>query len=166
MAPGLERYIGDAFDLRGGVLRSWDHGADTLLAAAVQRVVSYAPTSNRQVGPLRLPRRGGRYPLTVQLVPIMGAAHDIFMLARAVMIVTDPDATAPDDAAAVAAAFRLSPSEARLACRLARGETLKHIAEVERITVETARARLKAVFAKTGTHRQAELAILVARLFH
>jgi DNA-binding CsgD family transcriptional regulator len=165
MAPALERHIGDAIDLRAGVPRSWEHRADAALSAAIRKVVSIAPAGNRTVASLALPCRSGRRPLIVQLVPITGAAHDIFMLARAVMIITDPEATNPVDVVAEALKLMgLSPAEARLAARIGRGEELKAIAEAEGIVNETARARLKAVFAKTGTHRQAELAVLVAGL--
>jgi DNA-binding CsgD family transcriptional regulator len=64
----------------------------------------------------------------------------------------------------LASTFGLSRAEARLAARIGRAEELKDIADSEGITFETARARLKAVFAKTGTHRQAELAVLVASI--
>lgn len=72
-----------------------------------------------------------------------------------------PDST---QASTLASIFGLSAAEGRLAARIGRGEELKDIAEAEGIVIETARARLKAVFAKTGTHRQAELAILIAGL--
>jgi DNA-binding CsgD family transcriptional regulator len=164
MVSGLERHIGDAFDLRGGVLHSWERRTDLALLDAIRRAVALASMNERAVGTLGLPRRSGRKPLSVQIVPITGAAHDIFMLARAVMIVTDPEAKPRDQTATLAATFGLSPAEARLASRIGRGEELKAIAEAEGIVIETARARLKAVFAKTGTHRQAELAVLVASL--
>lgn len=112
-----------------------------------------------------MPRRTNRLPLIARVVPITGAGQDVFLLARAAVILTDPaaarSAAAPDG---TLAAMGLTPAEARLAARIGQGEELKSIAEAEGIAMETARARLKAVFAKTGTHRQAELAILVSRL--
>lgn len=164
MAPGLERHVGDAFDLRGGALHSWERRTDLALSDAIRKAVASAPMEERTVRALGLPRRSGRKPLSVQIVPITGAAHDIFMLARAVMIVTDPEARPQDRVFLLASAFDLTRSEARLAARIGAGEDLKAIAEAEGIAIETARARLKKVFAKTGTHRQAELAVLVARL--
>jgi len=53
--------------------------------------------------------------------------------------------------------YGLTPAEARLAQALVAGEHLNDIAEHLGITKETARSQLKAVFAKTDTHRQAEL---------
>lgn len=62
-------------------------------------------------------------------------------------------------------AFGLTPAEARLAARLAGGDTLEHAADALNVTKETARSQLKQVFAKTETHRQSELVALLARLF-
>ncbi|WP_245433356.1 hypothetical protein [Mesorhizobium sp. WSM3866] len=44
------------------------------------------------------------------------------------------------------------------------GEPLETVADRCRISYQTARNELKAVFAKTGTHRQAELVSLLTRL--
>ena len=61
------------------------------------------------------------------------------------------------------AAFGLTTAEARIALGIARGKTLAAIAEAHGIVVSTARTQLKSVFKKTGTHRQAELAVMLAR---
>ena len=60
--------------------------------------------------------------------------------------------------------FDLTHSEARLAVRLATGEAFSTAAMALGIGRETARTHLRALFAKTGTHRQAELVALLARL--
>lgn len=60
--------------------------------------------------------------------------------------------------------FVLTPAEAQIALGIAEGKTLAAIAEMRNVAVSTARGQLKSVFAKTGTHRQAELVALLARL--
>lgn len=55
-------------------------------------------------------------------------------------------------------------AEARLAARLMSGDGINAAAIALGVSRETARTQLKAVFAKTNTHRQAELATLVTRL--
>ncbi len=55
-------------------------------------------------------------------------------------------------------------AEARLAVPLSRGEGLVAAAERLGIGRETACTQLRAILAKTGTSRQAELAALLARL--
>jgi len=60
--------------------------------------------------------------------------------------------------------FKLTPAEARIAYGIARGERLGVVAERSGIALTTAKTHLHAVFNKTGTHRQAELAVLLARM--
>ena len=57
--------------------------------------------------------------------------------------------------------FSLAPAEARLAFHLVAGETLRSAAVKLSISYETARTCLKSIFNKTGTCRQAELAIVI-----
>jgi DNA-binding CsgD family transcriptional regulator len=57
--------------------------------------------------------------------------------------------------------FDLTLAEARLALHLVTGETLRSAAVKLSISYETARTRLKHIFRKTGTCRQAELVIVI-----
>ena len=61
--------------------------------------------------------------------------------------------------------FGLTPSEARLALHLVRGETLRSAAAKLHISYETARTQLKHIFSKTGTCRQAELVVGIVSAF-
>jgi DNA-binding CsgD family transcriptional regulator len=61
-------------------------------------------------------------------------------------------------------AFSPTPSEARLASHIAQGKTLADISRQDRTGRETLRTRLKSVFDKTGTRRQTELALLLAKV--
>jgi len=60
-------------------------------------------------------------------------------------------------------AFNLTRAEARLALWLAEGGSIAEYAQSAGISLGTARTHLKAVFAKTGAHRQSALASLVLR---
>jgi DNA-binding CsgD family transcriptional regulator len=60
--------------------------------------------------------------------------------------------------------FGLTPAEIRVAIGFARGRDLHEIACDQGLSIETVRKYFKAVLAKTNTSRQAELAILLARL--
>jgi hypothetical protein len=60
--------------------------------------------------------------------------------------------------------FRADPvGGAARRARIGTGEALREAAAAESISFETARTRLKDIFDKTGTSRQAELAALVSR---
>ncbi len=60
--------------------------------------------------------------------------------------------------------FGLTTAEARVAAQIVRGLPPKRIAVRLGIAVHTVRSQLKAVFAKTGTSRQAELVLVLAGL--
>ena len=67
-------------------------------------------------------------------------------------------------AAILAKTFRLTGSEAKLACAIARGHLCKLLPENWEIPWETVRNRLKSAFAKTYTHRQSELVALLLQV--
>jgi DNA-binding CsgD family transcriptional regulator len=60
--------------------------------------------------------------------------------------------------------FGLTSAEARLAVKIGRGETLNKIARENNVCVATLRSQLAAIFGKTRTRRQTELAMLLARV--
>ena len=64
-------------------------------------------------------------------------------------------------AASLRSRFMLTPAEVQVALGIAEGETLAAIAKMRGVAVSTARGQLKSIFAKTGTHRQAELVALL-----
>lgn len=61
----------------------------------------------------------------------------------------------------VARCYGLTPAEAKLAVRLARGEGMEASATHLQISPHTARTQLKSVFAKTGCKRQSELVVML-----
>jgi DNA-binding CsgD family transcriptional regulator len=62
------------------------------------------------------------------------------------------------------AVFDLTPAEVRLAQAITRGDTLDEVATSLGIKMPTARTQLAAIFAKTGTQRQAKLVAILTRL--
>ncbi len=62
------------------------------------------------------------------------------------------------------AAFGLTAAEQKLCDLLLLGNSLKEAADILGIAFETVRQRLKAIFHKTGTHKQSELIALLGRL--
>lgn len=59
--------------------------------------------------------------------------------------------------------FDLTPAEVRLATSLMSGVSLHQVAASISVSITTVRSQLQSVFAKTGTHRQAELIHLLLR---
>jgi DNA-binding CsgD family transcriptional regulator len=60
--------------------------------------------------------------------------------------------------------FHLTEAESRVAARLAAGSGVEDLAAQLNLTKDTIRNHLKAVFAKTNTHRQGELVALLSNL--
>ena len=64
------------------------------------------------------------------------------------------------------ALFDLTVAEARLAQRLARGDSVEEVALALNIKMTTARTQLAAIFTKTDTRRQAKLVAILSRVAH
>lgn len=62
--------------------------------------------------------------------------------------------------------FDLTAAEARLAQRLACGDSVEEVAQRLSIKMTTARTQLAAIFAKTDTRRQAKLVAILSRVAH
>jgi len=98
----------------------------------------------------------------VHLLPLSGAAHDIFSGASILIIATALSVAAGlPDLRLLHGLFDLTPAEARLAAGLASGGTLKDVAAQQGIRVSTARSYLETIFRKTGTNQQSQLVALL-----
>jgi DNA-binding CsgD family transcriptional regulator len=103
-----------------------------------------------------------RPPMIVHLVPIHGAARDLFDRASAIVMVTPVVPAEVPTAEVLQGLFDLTPAEARIARGIGEGRTIDTIAGAFGVSRETVRNQLKAVLAKTGLRRQVELAALLA----
>ena len=102
--------------------------------------------------------------LLVEAMPVTAFGSDLFSSGRVILLLTDLTAPLRPEATQLCAAFGLTVAEAKLAAKLASGVGIDGAAASLGVSRETARTQLKAVFAKTKTRRQAELAALVSRL--
>ncbi len=109
--------------------------------------------------PVIVPRMD-KLPVIVRIWPFESSAQEV----RALLTLNALGPRPSPPAAILAKAFRLTPSEAKLACVIARGAPPEIAARELGISRETARNQLKAVFAKTDTHRQAELVALLSQV--
>ena len=165
MNARFERLVGDGLCVRGGRLGSWQPDADSALATAIGKAVRFEGTRQGPLTSIVLPRRNGLRPLVAEVVPVVGLAHDVLPLVAAIVTMTDLEAAGSSPSEALLEqAFGLTPAEARLASQIAAGKTLAEISADEGNARETLRSRLKSVFHKTGTGRQAELTLLLSRI--
>ena len=95
-------------------------------------------------------------------IDVVGGGPRPFGGTVAAVILMTPDGALPAEALEQARErYGLTPAEARLALHLSSGLSLDEAAGELGVAVGTVRTRLKQVFAKTGTHRQASLVRLL-----
>jgi DNA-binding CsgD family transcriptional regulator len=165
MNERLERLIGDGLLVRNGRLSSWRADTTRALGAAIHAAIAHDGVLRDPLNSLVLPRRKALRGLLARIVPVVGQAHDILHRVAAIVTVTDLESRllGPQEQLLVEA-FAFTPAEARLARQIATGKTMPEIARSQKTSRETLRSRLKTIFDKTGTGRQAELALLIARI--
>ena len=98
------------------------------------------------------------------VVPIRGAARDVFVRCAGVLMLTPVAAPKSPPVELIQSLFDLTPAEAGVARSLTSGETLQRIAVAGRVSTNTVRTHLRSVFEKTGCGRQAELVALLGGL--
>lgn len=142
---------------------------------ALAEALAPVPTA-RAPSAIRLMRpdhdAGSAMPLLARVMPCAGGMERAMDTANAIppiacealLLIADPAAKLQVEPGRLQQLFGLTLAEARLAQALAQGMTLKGYAAGCGITDGTARQQLKSVFAKTDTHRQAELVALLALL--
>jgi DNA-binding CsgD family transcriptional regulator len=148
LAQGMTDHIGWG---AGGRIYLRDARADARLQAALPGPASCS-----------FPSRAEGSAAVVHLMPVAGTARDLFEGGFALLLVTPIGARPVQDAALLRGLFDLTPAEADVCRHLAQGRDLEWIARARKSSVDTVRAQLKAIFAKTGAGRQTELIALLA----
>jgi len=131
-----------------------DTKADALLADAL-RCLKTSNSKARSSIPVRATETTPAF--IAHLVPIVGAANDIFSSCSSLMVITVVVASGSPSEAIIKGLFELSPAEARIAAKIVNGATIRQIAVETGVAVGTVRKQLKSIFAKTGVTRQADL---------
>ena len=158
----------DGLSLRGGRLSAADRIANAQLSRAVQEAVSpRASIGSLAVHVPRIHNRDDSHGRDYQVVaaPLRKRFRQFTgtLEPMAVALITDPEKRALASTDVLMRAYKLTRKEALLAARLFEGKSLDQAAQELAITYETARTHLRRIFSKTGTSRQAELMLLIAR---
>jgi DNA-binding CsgD family transcriptional regulator len=149
----------DGLLLEAGALRSVQ-SEDT---AKLRRLVGEAAETSagralHSGGTLRISRSPGKRPLEVVVSPTrVREPFPLFARPIAVVFVTDPDAPLRDLESIGIQRHGLTPAEARVAARVAQGNSVRQIAAILGVSRNTVKTQLKAAFAKTGASRQTQL---------
>ena len=137
-----------------------DPNSRTLLKEAIDQLSSLNAWATE---PVIVPRRD-KLPVILRIWPFEGPSYPPAQEVRALLTLNALGPRPGPPAAILAKTFDLTPSEAKLACIIARGESPDIAARELKISRETARNQLKSVFAKTDTHRQSELVALLLQV--
>ena len=164
--PAMERILNGEIRIVQGVLMASHRESNDALQRLIGGVLGgpYLPPAQRQSLAAIARRDSVARPYFALGMPIVGAAQDVFQHAKALVLLIDPDAQITPPELILRHVFSLTRAETRLAVELARGASIAEFAEAHNVAVGTARNQMKAILAKTGTHRQAELAALLTRL--
>lgn len=113
---------------------------------------------------LRIARPSGRADLGLIIRPVPASEWPEGQSTPTMAVfISDPEQQSDTSQVVIIRLFGFTPAEAALAMQLARGLSLADASVQLNISQHTARAQLKAIFAKTGVTRQAELVRLVVK---
>lgn len=99
--------------------------------------------------------------MVAHVLPIRRSARDLFVRCAGMLVLTPVTLPRAPPVELVQSLFDLTPAEARVARRLAAGETASDIASAGSVSLNTVRSQMRGVFDKTGRRRQAEVVALL-----
>jgi len=155
-------HFGDGLDLVNGQLLAARPADRDALSGFLARVLAGAQR-DATAPTLTLARPSGARPWLLDGICCPAALRSLHSEAAGLVLITDLDKVESAPALRLQRLFGLTAREAELAARLAAGETLTDAARRLHISPQHARQRLQAVFGKTGTSRQVDLVLLLAR---
>jgi DNA-binding CsgD family transcriptional regulator len=134
---------------------------ERLLAMIRQAALTGADQGKHAGGALALPRRGEQ-PLSLLVCPLPLRHVEFGRSApTALIFLAAPDRNTATSGEVLCRLYGLTPAEARLLDALLAGTSVNGYAELVGVSAATARTQLRALFAKTGTSRQADLVRVV-----
>lgn len=148
--------LGKAITYSNGRLATASAAQSTLLRQGLAAAVD-----DRQNSDFLAIERDDGHPLLVQFISFAGAAPS--QGAAAAMFLIDTDAAPPISETIAAKLFGLTPTEARVASSVARGQRTEEIILDMGITSATFAFHLRNIFRKAGVSRQQELVALLSR---
>lgn len=165
LSRGAERVLAkcDGLSIAERRLRAASHDEQTNLDSALAAAASAASTGKASVA-VKISRPSGQRSWIVTARPMLSSIG-LFGKVKCEMLVQVHDG-APHIGSLhlVQSLFDLTGRELQVVRLLADGHSLESLAHCMKISLNTARAHLRAIFSKTGTSRQSELIQLCAGL--
>ncbi|MFE3544823.1 helix-turn-helix transcriptional regulator [Nocardia sp. NPDC059177] len=140
-----------------GRLRASLSSAPAPLCALIRQ----AAGPERSSGNIALPRPSGGRPLIVRVTPLDGISKGGPWERAVLLLVVDPEHDPQPEPTALHDLYGLTDAETMVAMGVLRGDGLPAVADQLSVSLFTARTHLQHIFAKTRTHRQAELVRLL-----
>jgi DNA-binding CsgD family transcriptional regulator len=164
MTDAFEAMIvsGDGVSSRHGRLACPIDSADEHLRTVIDGASNGTP---RRACTCLIARKSGRPAYVATAYPLTEQAHQIFERAAVLLTIVDPLAVPfSTSRSGWIEAFGFTAREAELAALLMQRHSIETAAATLAISTPTARIHLRNLFAKTRTHRQSELVLLLSRL--
>jgi DNA-binding CsgD family transcriptional regulator len=174
------------FVTRNGKIVESNAAADELfserdgLSSTDGRLVASMPSERRTLGALlhraldteTVPRGGamvcermsGKRSFVLRIVPVKPSTAEIAVRPLAMVLIVDPARHPIRTEQILRQVYGLTKAEASIAELMVSGEGVHAISERLSLSMATVRTHLRAIFAKTGTHRQAELVGLLSTI--
>lgn len=140
-----------------------DLAADTLLQQAIE-TLGASDDKRLTVRSFAVRARDGEAAAVAHVIPVRELAREIFVRSAGVLVLTPIAPPSAPTVELVRSLFDLTPAEARIARRLSSGDSIAKIAADARLSTTTIRNQVRAVLAKTGCRRQAEVVALMGGL--
>ena len=99
--------------------------------------------------------------MVAHVIPIRRTARDVFVRCAGMLVMTPVAPLQAPPVELVQSLFDLSPAEARVARRLATGQTVDEIASIDGVSSNTVRTQVRGVLEKTGCRRQTDVVALL-----
>ena len=162
-SAAVEVVFDDNIKIKDGRLFVRNLDSRTLLKESIDQLTGPPRLDSLAMEPIIVPRMD-KLPVIVRIWPFEGPSHLPEQDVRALLTLNALGPRPGPPAEIIAKTFRLTPSEAKLACIIARGAPPAIAARELKISQNSACNQLKSVFAKTDTHRQSELVALLLQV--
>jgi DNA-binding CsgD family transcriptional regulator len=127
----------------------------------LREAIVLAETDTSTVLAIKRPLKGGSFYAKIMPLPLAASALRL-PNAAVIVFISEPCQSTEAAATEIARIHGLTPAEARVFERIAKGTSLQAISNELGTSLFTVRTQLRSVMAKCGAHRQADLVRLVA----
>lgn len=163
MNCNAETMLGPELCVRAGKLTASNGDCNSDLQRLIGTATSRGPRHEVKPNPAIRISRLGAGDLLVHAAPLTRSAPELFEQATAIVMIDDLGAKLTPTTRLLRQVFGLTDAEAAIAVAVGSGQELDEISRSRGVTLGTLRNQLKAIFAKTGAHRQTELVALLLR---